>query len=141
MKTSPYILGVDFGTQNIGLAIGQSITGTASPLITLNKKSTHFLGQFEDILKEWKPNTIIFGLPLNKDGSDQKITRQTRGFVEQIKKAFQAKYGFNLDYQDERYTSQAAESYYKGASAQNKQGINRDAYAAVLILESWFYEH
>jgi len=173
MSQSFYAIGIDFGTHNIGLAVGQSITGTASPLITLKfvarpstqpkqpklakqKKPAHAQKilpweQLLKILDEWQPKHIVIGLPLGLDGEEQAITKKTRQFAKQLASKLvasnllidpqpevQAKPATSIHLIDERYTSQAAEAFHSKKQPKNKQGHDRDAFAAVLILESWF---
>lgn len=63
------LLAFDFGTKSIGVAIGQRITGTARPLPAIKAQDgTPDWTLIERLLKEWQPDEIIVGLPLNMDG-------------------------------------------------------------------------
>ena len=66
------LLGFDFGTRSIGVAIGQEITGSAQPLRAL--KANDGIPSWEEIgklLGEWQPDLLVVGLPLNMDGTEQ----------------------------------------------------------------------
>lgn len=75
-------LAFDFGTKSIGCAIGQSITGTAQALPAF--KAQDGIPNWEAIekcLKEWKPDVVIVGLPLNMDGTEQDLTLDRKSVV------------------------------------------------------------
>jgi len=83
------ILSFDFGTKNIGVAVGQHLTATAYPLnsISVKQGNSHWY-LIKKLIIEWQPDTIIVGLPLNIDGSQQIITKKAKKFAELIKKNF-----------------------------------------------------
>lgn len=69
------LLAFDFGTKSIGVAIGQRITGTARPLTALKAQNgIPDWNLIERLLKEWQPDEVIVGLPLNMDGTEQPLT-------------------------------------------------------------------
>ena len=58
------LLCFDFGTKRIGVAVGQSITKTASPLKTVkNKNNKPDWKDIEQLIKEWQPDALIVGIP------------------------------------------------------------------------------
>ena len=62
----------DFGTKSIGCAVGQSITGTAQALPAFKAQDgIPNWDAIEKCLKDWKPDVIVVGLPLNMDGTEQ----------------------------------------------------------------------
>ncbi|EIR95996.1 hypothetical protein YPPY45_1053, partial [Yersinia pestis PY-45] len=66
------IIAFDFGTKSIGVAIGQEVTGTARALTAFKAQDgTPDWQQVEKLLKEWQPNLVVVGLPLNMDGTEQ----------------------------------------------------------------------
>ena len=72
------LLAFDFGTKSIGVAVGQRITGTARPLPAIKAQDgTPDWNIIERLLKEWQPDEIIVGLPLNMDGTEQPLTAST----------------------------------------------------------------
>ncbi|HHE9480669.1 TPA: Holliday junction resolvase RuvX [Haemophilus influenzae] len=129
-------LAFDFGTKSIGCAIGQSITGTAQALPAF--KAQDGIPNWEAIekcLKEWKPNVVIVGLPLNMDGTEQNLTLLARKFANRL----QGRFGVNVHLQDERLTTTQARSeiFERGGFKALKKG-KVDGISACLILESWF---
>ena len=65
------ILAFDFGTQYIGIAVGQTITGTSSPLMVLDvaQEGKAIWNTIADLIHEWKPDQLLVGNPLNMDGT------------------------------------------------------------------------
>lgn len=129
-------LAFDFGTKSIGCAVGQSITGTAQALPAF--KAQDGIPNWDNIdkcLKEWQPDIIVVGLPLNMDGTEQPLTQRAKKFANRLSGRFGAK----VVLQDERLTTTEARSeiFQRGGyRALNKGKI--DGISACLILESWF---
>lgn len=130
-----YLLGFDYGHQRIGVALGQDISRTASPLLTLHRKKGPVWNQIEGIIQQWQPQIIVVGLPLNLDGEDQPVTTAARQFSKTLENKFKKKYSIEFHLHDERYSSQAAQSLYDPQSKSDT--YDRNALAAMLILESW----
>ncbi|MBY6186355.1 Holliday junction resolvase RuvX [Marinobacter hydrocarbonoclasticus] len=130
------IMAFDFGTKSIGVAVGQSVTGTASPLTGI--KARDGIPNWDDIaalIKEWQPDKLVVGLPLNMDGTDQHVTRAARKFANRLF----GRYGIETLTQDERLTTVDARARLfedGGYRALKKDQV--DALAAALILESYF---
>lgn len=131
-----YIVAFDFGTRRIGVAVGQGITETATPLSPLSARNG--VPEWEVLLatiQPWQPQALVVGLPLKMDGSDQSLTKLVRIFIEALKQRTQLPvYGM-----DERLSSVEARSrLFKegGKAALQKNSI--DSFAAKLILEDWF---
>jgi putative Holliday junction resolvase len=130
------ILAFDFGLARIGVAVGQQITQTASPLNTLNAKDgSPNWSEVEKLIKEWQPKLLVVGEPFNMDSSDQEITLRARKFANKL----HGRFGLPIEMLDERLTSAAARDEifeYGGYKKLKKTQI--DSVAAALILESWF---
>ncbi|MBY6064869.1 Holliday junction resolvase RuvX [Pseudidiomarina sediminum] len=133
------LLGFDFGTHNIGVAVGQTITGTASPLAALRAKDGQPDWQVvERLIKEWQPQRIVVGLPLNMDGTEQPLTQLARKFANRL----HGRFGLPVELQDERLTTVAAkeELFARGGFRElSKDKI--DSAAAQLILEDYLSHH
>ncbi|MDC9597634.1 Holliday junction resolvase RuvX [Xenorhabdus anantnagensis] len=130
------IIAFDFGTRSIGAAIGQEITGTARALSSFkaNEGSPNW-GLIEKLLKEWQPDLVIVGLPLNMDGTEQLVTAQARKFANRV----HGRFGVQVELHDERLTTVEARSHlfdHGGYKALDKGKV--DSASAVIILESWF---
>ncbi|ASJ97540.1 Holliday junction resolvase RuvX [Shewanella marisflavi] len=134
--SSASVLGFDFGTKSIGVAIGQQITGSATPLASL--KANDGIPRWEEIealINEWKPDLIVVGLPLNMDGTEQEMTQRARKFANRIN----GRFGVKTATQDERLTTADAKARLfemGGYKALSKGQV--DSMSAVLIIESYF---
>ena len=129
------LLGFDYGPAKIGVAVGQTLTGTASPLTTLRaiqqKPDWEGIGQLIDT---WQPEALIVGLPFNMDDTEAEIAQRARRFARQLK----GRYHLPVHMVDERLTSLEAKQQL---SRRPKKIEELDAIAAKLILETWLSEH
>ncbi|RJT23133.1 Holliday junction resolvase RuvX [Buttiauxella izardii] len=134
--SSGTLLAFDFGTKSIGVAVGQRITGTARPLTAIKAQDgTPDWNVIEKILKEWQPDEVVVGLPLNMDGTEQPLTARARKFANRL----HGRFGVKVALQDERLSTVEARAglfEHGGFRALNKGSI--DSASAVIILESWF---
>lgn len=128
-------LGFDFGLARIGVAVGQTLTQTASPLPPLKaQQGTPDWSLVMQLIDTWRPQRLIVGLPLNMDGSKQPLTTQARLFGNQLSDLS----GLDTHYEDERQTTLSArQSVFEQGGYRALQGHSIDSQAAVLILESW----
>ncbi|WP_058911031.1 Holliday junction resolvase RuvX [Entomohabitans teleogrylli] len=137
--SSGTLLAFDFGTKSIGVAIGQRITGTARPLAALKARDgTPDWSAVERLLKEWQPEAVVVGLPLNMDGTEQPLTARARNFANKV----HGRFGVAIQLHDERLSTVEAKSglFERGGfRALNKGSV--DSASAVIILESWFEQH
>lgn len=133
---SQTVIAFDFGTKNIGCAVGQSITGTAQPLSALKAQDgIPDWNAIAKILQEWQPNLLIIGLPLNMDGTEQPLTERAKKFANRLNGRFK----LPVQLHDERLTTVEARSdiFARGGfKALKKDKV--DSISACLILESWF---
>ena len=139
-NTTQTALAFDFGLVSIGLAYGQSLTGSATPLDPIKARDGIPNWQhIEKLLEEWKPTTIVVGLPLNMDDSESELSRRARKFGNRVYGRFANTFGFELAFMDERLSSFAAK---QDAKERGHKGDYKkapiDSYAAQLILEDWF---
>ncbi|BGI51600.1 MAG: Holliday junction resolvase RuvX [Buchnera aphidicola (Ceratovacuna japonica)] len=128
----------DYGTKNIGVAVGQKITNTGNILNYIKSKNKKYIWKkIEEIIKYWKPKSIIVGLPLNMDGTEQSITKKTKKFAIEINKKFNIKVYMH----DERLSTIEAKRilFEKGFKNLTKNKINSTS--ALVILESWFFKN
>ena len=130
------VLGFDYGTKSIGIAIGQELTASARPLLSI--KAVDGIPRWEEIgalIAEWKPDLVVVGLPLNMDGTEQEMTQRARKFANRIS----GRFGVKVETQDERLTTADAKARLfemGGYKALTKGQV--DAMSAVLIIESYF---
>lgn len=132
------LLAFDFGTKRIGVAVGNTISGTARPLTTLHgEQNDQRFAAIAALLDEWRPAALVVGLPCNDDGTPHELTRLCRRFAQRLKGRF------NLPtlLVDERYTSAAASSALDAAGVHGiRQKALLDQYAAQQILQAYFDE-
>jgi len=130
------LLGFDFGKKYIGVAIGQEITNSATPLGSIKAKDgIPNWDTLKAYVNEWQPDAIIVGLPLNMDGSEQQLTRDARKFGNRVS----SQCGVQVIFQDERLTTaDAKEQLFSQGGYRNLKKDNIDALSAVLIIESYF---
>jgi len=132
------LLAFDFGTKRIGVAVGNSISCTAQPLITLHgEKNEQRFAAIEALLREWQPAALVVGLPCNDDGTPHEMTRLCQRFANRLKGRFK----LPTILVDERYTSAAASSQLNEAGIRGiKQKPLLDQVAAQQILQAYFDE-
>lgn len=126
----------DFGLRSIGAAYGQTLTGSAQELTPIKAKDgTPNWQNIETLVREWKPNIFVVGMPLNMDGSESELAKRAKKFGRRLENKFQ----HPVHFMDERLSSfeakeEAREKGHKG----NYREQPVDSIAARLILESWF---
>ncbi len=132
------VMGFDFGMKRIGIALGQTVTLTANPLQTIAaKEGAPNWEELSKILKKWQPNALVVGIPLNMDGSEQKISASARQFATELQKRF----SLPVFETDERLTTKdAKERLFAEGGFKALQDGQVDAVAAQLILQNWLQE-
>ena len=125
------LLGFDHGQRRIGVAVGQSITGTASALATLPARDGQpDWEQVAALIEQWRPDALVVGLPLQMDGSDSASTLAARRFARRL----EGRYNRTVHLMDERLSSRTAEQTRDRGGARQ----DLDALAAQVILQDWF---
>ena len=120
-------LSFDFGTRRVGVASGNSLTSTATPLATLAQEGEARFAAIGRLLGEWRPDALVVGVPRHPDGTSHDNTRRAERFARQLAGRFR----LPVHEVDERYTTTEARSL--GAA-------DADAAAAALILEQFLRE-
>jgi putative Holliday junction resolvase len=131
-KTAVTYFGFDFGERRIGIAVGQSLTGTATPLAIVNcTEGTPPWSDLAKLFDEWQPDIVIVGLPLNMDGTEQRMTVRARRFGHQLHARFERP----IYFADERLSTWEARDR---PQTRRRGGHDpHDAVAAQVILEDW----
>mgnify|MGYP006062557573 FL=1 len=125
------ILAFDFGTQYIGIAVGQTITKTSSPLTVLNvaHEGNEIWNTILNIIAEWKPDQLLVGKPLNMDGTPSNMMKIIDPFFQKLQKISK----LPCELVDERLTSfEAKQLMHKDL---NNDRI--DDLAAKIFLDNW----
>ncbi|HDZ16226.1 hypothetical protein LCGC14_1634700 [marine sediment metagenome] len=135
MSAARTLLGFDFGMKNIGIAVGQELTGTANPLTAIKARDGipdwTIIGK---LIAEWKPDMLIVGLPLNMDGTEQEMTAAAKRFGNRLN----GRFNVPVEWQDERLTTfEALEQMGIRSKMDSKQRSDVDQLSAQLILQSW----
>lgn len=129
------VLAFDFGTKSIGIAVGQEITGTASPLPAISARDGipdwDILAQ---IFEEWQPDLVVVGLPLNMDGSEQEMTKRARKFANRLHN----RYRVPVEASDERLSTADARAMLFELGGYKKLTKEKvDSVSACVIFSSW----
>ena len=136
------LIALDYGARRIGVAVGQTTTGTASPAGTIDVSATPDWGALDRCVRDWTPARLLVGVPYNMDGTETVLTGTCRAFGRDL----QRRYGLPVEFVDERLTSVAAQSDLRearrtGARSRRVRREDIDANAARLILETWLGAH
>jgi len=137
-RNKPVIaLAFDFGTQRIGVASGQSLTGTAETAAVLKANDgIPNWDEIEALISEWQPNLFVVGLPYNLDGSESNLLPRAIKFGNRLNGRFhKPTYGM-----DERLSSRAASERLANTGQRQNEKIYIDDIAAQIILENWLAE-
>ncbi len=137
MPPAATILAFDFGLRRIGVAVGQSVTGSASPLGVIANRDTGIdRDAIAALIREWRPAALVVGMPSHADGTPGEMQKPVRAFIDEL-----GGFGLPVETVDERYTSIEAERVLKDARAAGSRGrIERediDSAAAVFIAERY----
>lgn len=129
------ILGIDFGTKRIGLAVSDPLGMIAIGRDTLIRTSLNKdLAHIENIVSQESIELIVLGFPLNMDGSKSVIGVKVQEFANRLEEFLQIK----VKLWDERLSSvQAERALIKGNVRRKARKEKRDQLAAVLILQNY----
>jgi putative Holliday junction resolvase len=125
------LLGFDFGVRRIGVAIGNTLTGDARALTIVD--SVPVDRRFERIaalLREWRPDRLVVGRPLDEDGTETDTTRRTDRFSNQLR----GRFGLPVERVDERFSSREAQAIIASAGGRPQ---DEDGVAAAVILSQY----
>lgn len=132
------VLGFDVGARRIGVAVGNALTGMASPLAVVE---VHAAGpdwtQLDALVRQWRPGGLVVGDPLTLDGGDQPIRKAAHAFAATL----QQRFALPVVLVDERNSSQEATRRFAAARADGRRRRRDaevlDAFAAAVIVERW----
>lgn len=129
-------LGFDYGGKFIGVAVGSTASGLAQPAATVrvSANKTPDWDQISRLVREWRPDAFVVGLPLNMDGSEQTMTHAARAFGDRLRE----RYNLPVHMVDERLTTRAAKDVlYAAGIAGTRHKEHLDKVAAQTILQSF----
>ncbi len=121
------LMAFDVGTRRTGVATGNTLTGSATPLVTLTGDGDARWARVDPLVAEWQPDALVVGIPFHPDGRPHGNTTRARRFARELGE----RTGLPVHLVDERYTT--VEAAARGEA-------DRDAGAAAVILEQWLQE-
>ena len=134
-KGSGVVMSFDYGLRNIGIAIGQSITKSASTFYAIKaKEGVPDWIKLDSIIDEWEPSLFIVGDPFNMDGTKSEFQKKIVKFSSRLKK----RYGVEIQMIDERLTTKEAKERIKNEVNGIKGSSDKHSISAQIILEDWF---
>ena len=132
------IMAFDFGTQKMGMAVGQALIESATPLAPFPMKDG--VPQWENLLKiikQHQPQLFLVGLPLNMDDSESELSTRARKFAKRLRHQS----NIRTLMVDERLTTREARDELDHYQAQGRgKKLAADSLAAALLIESWYRE-
>lgn len=129
----------DFGTRRIGIAAANRLAGSVTPVGTVPAHDgVPEWPRIAALVREWQPEVLVVGLPLNTDGSESAMTARARAFAGWLAD----RSGLAIEEIDERYTSTEAEAVLReqrrtGTRARRVRPEDIDSMAARLMAETW----
>ena len=124
----------DFGARRIGVAVGQTLTGTATALeVVAMRNHRPDWNRISTIIEQWQPAALVVGDPLNMDGSPQALGRQADRFAARL----EGRYGLPVLRAEERLSTFEARDLARQQTKTGAAGKALDPLAAKVILEGW----
>jgi putative holliday junction resolvase len=125
------LLAFDYGEKRIGVAVGNSLTRSARPLVIVQNRSREY--RFEEVGKliaEWRPDALVVGLPMHPDGTSHEMTQLAKRFGNQLN----GRFNLPVTWIDERYSSVEAKAEIRAGKG---RADLLDAEAASIILQQY----
>ncbi len=133
-EASQTLLGFDYGRRRIGVAVGQRLTRSATPLTTIRARDGKPDWQaVTHLIEEWKPGALVVGIPYHMDGTEQDMTHAAKRFGRQL----EGRYHLPVHQAEERLSSWVVESRL---SAREQANTDIDAMSAQVILQDWLQQ-
>ena len=132
------VISFDFGLKRTGVAIGNTLTGSASPHCTFISKNEKPDWQgISQLFEEWQPEQLVVGMPTELDGSESPLTKRIERFCNQL----EGRYQLPVEQENEQFTSiEAARRLKELRQKGRKKKVTKDEVdkiAATIILENW----
>jgi putative Holliday junction resolvase len=128
------LLGFDYGHKRIGVAVGQTLTASATALVTVRARDGKpDWPAISRLIEEWKPGALVVGIPYHMDGAEQAMTADAQRFCRQL----EGRYGLPVHRAEERLTSYIVES----TATRDSDRRAVDPLSAQVILQDWLRQH
>jgi putative Holliday junction resolvase len=135
--TNATVLAFDFGTQRIGVAVGNTLIRLAQPLVTVAVDSdATAMAAIAALIEQWQPRELVVGLPTHADGTPHAMTAKAENFARTLGDRF----GLPVVRVDERWTTEIAQDQLNRERRGREGRAHRDEIAAQLILQTYFDE-
>ncbi|HEC27238.1 MAG TPA: Holliday junction resolvase RuvX [Gammaproteobacteria bacterium] len=134
MNSATY-LGFDYGTKRIGIAVGNTVSVSATALDTIQVRNGQpDWGHISLLITEWQPDALVVGWPIQMDNSDNPVTPRARRFGNQLN----GRYSLPVHHVDERLSTHVALSEIREAGYNSRRSSGLvDSYAAREILQTF----
>lgn len=136
MTTAVRVLGFDYGTRQIGIASGQSLTGSAAPVTVIRARDgIPDWDELGRIIGEWRPDALVVGLPLNMDGTPSDMSARAEKFARRL----EGRFHLPVHRVDERLSTFEAKQTLKDQrrTPTSYRTDPVDGIAAALLLQTW----
>jgi putative Holliday junction resolvase len=133
------VLSFDYGLRRIGVAVGNTLTGTAEALATIDAADgVPDWHAVDRLVADWRPSAIVAGVPYNMAGGDARLATAALHFAAELG----GRYGIEVHRVDERLTSREAEDDLRERrrSGEKSKRVRRgdvDREAARVLLLQW----
>lgn len=134
------ILGIDYGSRRIGLALSDLLGITAQPLLVIERTSlTADIEKIETVVRDSGVTKIVIGMPFNMDGTEGNLAGDVKAFAKRL----QEKFNIAVEFTDERLTTAQTERMLveEADLSREKRKKVRDKLAAALLLQSYMDQH
>ncbi|HET8930047.1 MAG TPA: Holliday junction resolvase RuvX [Acidimicrobiales bacterium] len=129
------VIGIDPGARRVGVAIGHTATGVATPYeVWPRREGKSLADRLRDCVAEWDAERVVMGLPRSLDGTEGPAARAARELAAELSRAV----GVPVELHDERFSTVTAQaSLHQGGLDTRRSRKIVDAVAASVILQSW----
>lgn len=125
------VLGIDYGTKNVGIAIGDTETRLALPLMVISR-SRSLVADIRALMQDERVERVVIGAPKTFAGAEQSIAQEVAAFCAAMRKE-----GVDIQTEDERLTTREVERAM-AEMGKARRGVDKDAAAAAMILQTYF---
>lgn len=137
------VMGLDFGIAKMGIALGNTLTQTASPLMQFPMNNgVPDWEKLIGLIEEWQVHSVVVGIPTNMDGTASEMGNRASKFARRLNHQFEMKHlKIDVITADERLTSREARSLAWEYGLIKKENEPIDSIASAIMLGSWLREN
>ena len=128
------VIGIDYGRKRVGVAVGNTLTKSAEPLLIIERSDdAQVIAAVKKLINEWQPNTIALGIPRQPDDTPHAMTAACLAFAAQLREAFNVL----VVEVDERYSSAVLCTNNQRRADGKIRAVPQDDKAAAVILQQY----